>query len=211
MPKTPESLIQAILQTAHDESGDNGFPRTYSAIQRLYYWKGIREDALQHCRNCYTCQLHKTAAVKFEAKHFKPSLKPMDFIAMDLIGEFHLPSSQGNCYALTGVCMLTRFTWCIPIRSKKAMDVARAYMQHIYSILGGSTKILTDNGTEFKNEVFKEVLQKLGMEKLERSRNLDRSFRNIYIIPSFPTREQHAHSVQNARLRFNKLNQSYSC
>ena len=32
---------------------------------------------------------HKTAAVKFEAKHFKPSLKPMDFIAMDLIGEFH--------------------------------------------------------------------------------------------------------------------------
>ena len=32
IPKTPESLIQAILQTAHDESGHNGFPRTYSAI-----------------------------------------------------------------------------------------------------------------------------------------------------------------------------------
>ena len=45
----------------------------------------------------------------------------------------------------------------------------------------------------------------------ERSRNLDRSFRNIYIIPSFPTWEQHAHSVQNARSRFTKLNQSYSC
>ena len=62
--------------------------------------------------------------------------------------------------------MLTGFTWCIPIKSKKATDVARAYMQHVYSILGGSTKILTDNGTEFKNEVFKEVLQKLGTEKL---------------------------------------------
>ena len=45
----------------------------------------------------------------------------------------------------------------------------------------------------------------------ERSHNLDRSFRNIYIVPSFPTREQHAHSVQNARSRFNKLNQSHSC
>ena len=45
----------------------------------------------------------------------------------------------------------------------------------------------------------------------ERSHNLDRFFRNIYIVPSFPTREQHAHSVQNARSRFNKLNQSYSC
>ena len=47
--------------------------------------------------------------------------------------------------------------------------------------------------------------------EIERSHNLDRSFRNIYIIPSFPTREQHAHSVQNARSRFTKLNQSYSC
>ena len=166
IPKMPESLIQSILQTAHDESGHNGFLRTYSAIQRLYYWKGIKEDVLQHCRNCYTCQLHRTAAVRFEAKHFKPSLKPMDFIAMDLIGEFHHPSSQGNRYALTGVCMLTGFTWCIPIKLKKAADVARAYMQHVYSVLGGSTKILTDNGTKFKNEVFRDVLQKLGTEKL---------------------------------------------
>ena len=166
VPKTPKSLIQLILKAAHDESGHNGFPRTYSAIRRLYYWKGIKEDILQHCRNCYTCQLHRTAAVKFEAKHFKPSFKPMDFIAMDLISEFHPPSSQGNCYALTGVCMLTGFTWCIPIRSKKAADVVRAYMQHIYSVLGGSPKILTDNGTEFKNEVFRDMLQKLHTEKL---------------------------------------------
>ena len=62
--------------------------------------------------------------------------------------------------------MLTGFTWCIPIKSKKATDVARAYLQHVYSVLGGSTKILTDNGTKFKNEVFKEALQKLGTEKL---------------------------------------------
>ena len=85
---------------------------------------------------------------------------------MDLIGEFHPPSSPGNRYTLTGVCMLTGFTWCIPIKSKKAADDARAYMQHVYSVLGGSTKILTDNGTEFKNEVFRDVLQKLGTEKL---------------------------------------------
>ena len=90
----------------------------------------------------------------------------MDFIAMDLISEFHPPSNQGNHNALTRVCMLTGFTWCIPIKSKKTADVARAYMQHVYLILGGSTKILTDNGTKFKNEVFRDMLQKLGTEKL---------------------------------------------
>ena len=166
IPKTPLSLIQSILKAAHDDSGHDGFPQTYSAIRRLYYWKGVKEDVRQHCTSCYTCQLHRTAEVKFEAKHFKPGMRPMDFIAMDLIGEFHPPSSQGNRYALTGVCMLTGFTWCIPIKSKKASDVSRAYLQHVYSILGGSMKIHTDNGTEFKNEVFKEMLQTLGTEKL---------------------------------------------
>ena len=91
----------------------------------------------------------------------------MNFITMDLIGEFHPPSSRGNQYALTGICMLTGFTWCIPLKSKKASEVSRAYLQHVYSVLGGSTKILTDNGTEFKNEVFKEMLQKLGTEKID--------------------------------------------
>ena len=166
VPRMPPGLIESILKAAHDDSGHNGFPRTYSAIRRLYYWKGIKEDVRQHCTNCYTCQLHRTAAVKFEAKHFKPGIRPMDFIAMDLIGEFHPPSSQGNRYALTGICMLTGFTWCIPLKSKKAAEVSRAYLQHVYSVLGGSTKILTDNGTEFKNEVFKEMLQKLDTEKL---------------------------------------------
>ena len=75
IPKTLPSLIQSILKAAHNDSGHNGFPRTYSAIRRLYYWKGIKED------------------------------------------------------------------------------------------VGGSMKILTDNGTEFKNEVFKEMLQSLGTKK----------------------------------------------
>ena len=71
---------------------------------------------------------------------------------MDLIGEFHPPTSHGDHYALTAVCMLTGFTWCIPLKTKTAVEVAKAYLNHIYSLFGGSVKILTDNGTEFKNK-----------------------------------------------------------
>ena len=39
-------------------------------------------------------------------------------------------------------------------------------MDHIYSNFGGSIKILMDNGTEFKNKLFKEVVNKLGTEFL---------------------------------------------
>ena len=43
----------------------------------------------------------------------------MEFVSMDLIGEFHPPSSKGNRYALTAVCMLTGHTFCIPIKTNQ--------------------------------------------------------------------------------------------
>ena len=83
---------------------------------------------------------------------------------MDLIGEFHPLTSRGHRYALTAVCMVTGFTWCVPLKTKTAEEVTKAYMDHIYSNFGGSVKILTDNGTELKNKLFKEVIEKLGTE-----------------------------------------------
>ena len=113
---------------------------------------------------CATCTLHRYENIKFERKVFCPSLLPMDFICMYLIGEFHPPTSHGHHYALTVVHMLTGFTWCIPLKTKTAEEVAKACLDHIYSLFGGSVKILMDSGRDFTNKPFKEVVTKLGME-----------------------------------------------
>ena len=57
---------------------------------------------------------------------------------MDLIGEFHPLTSCEHRYALTAVCMLTGFTWCVPLNTKTAEEVTKAYMDHIYCNYGGS-------------------------------------------------------------------------
>ena len=57
---------------------------------------------------------------------------------MDLTGKFHPASSKGNRYALAAICMLTGFTFCIPLKSKKAEDVVTAYLNHICCIFGPS-------------------------------------------------------------------------
>ena len=64
-------------------------------------------------------------------KYLNQESKPMEFVSMDLIGEFHPPSSKGNRYALTAVCMLTGYTFCIPIKSKSAEEIATAWRNHI--------------------------------------------------------------------------------
>ena len=42
--------------------------------------------------------------------------------------------------------------------------MVQAYLNEVYYRFKGSRKILSDNGTEFKNKVFEEVLKKLGCE-----------------------------------------------
>ena len=118
----------------------------------------------KHVQACRFCQEHNKQAVKYSKYNFEVEPVPMKFISMDLIGEFHPPSSKGNRYALTVICMFTGYTFCIPIPNKKAERVLKAYMNHVYCKYGGSFKILSDNGTEFKNKLMEEVSKELGVE-----------------------------------------------
>ena len=158
------SLVLQMLRAAHDNLGHNGFPRTYAAVKWVFYWKNIKENVQQHCKLCPVCTLHRTENVKLKKKLFHPSMSPMDFIYMDLIGEFHPSTRCGHHFALTACYMLTGFTWCIPLKTKTADEVVTAYKNHIACPFGGSVKILMDNGTKFKNKLFKEVVAKLGTE-----------------------------------------------
>ena len=75
------------------------------------------------------------------------------YIVVNILQLSHPASSKGNRYALTAICMLTGFTFCIPLKSKCAEDVIKAYIDHMCCPFGPSRKILTDNGTKFKNKL----------------------------------------------------------
>ena len=60
--------------------------------------------------------------------------------------------------------MLTGFVFCVPLKTKTAEEVIQAYLDNVYSKFRGSMKILSDNGTEFKNKIFKQVAKELGVE-----------------------------------------------
>ena len=161
---TPSILKDCLIMLAHDEQGHNGFKRTYGSLQTVYYWKGMKRQIQLHCRRCRTCARHNVIAQEFHKEHFAVPTQPMEFIAMDLIGEFHPASSKGNRYALTAICMLTGFTFCIPLKNKTAEEVVKAYLNHICCVFGPSKKILTDNGTEFKNKMWEDVYKLLRTE-----------------------------------------------
>ena len=121
----------------------------------------MKSQIYQYVKQCKICQQHNIIPVKYTKGHFEVPKSPMEFISMDLIGEFN-KSSRGNVYALTVICMLTGFTFCIPIENKTASTVVQAYIDNVYNKFGGSRKIVSDNGTEFKNKLFTQIATELG-------------------------------------------------
>ena len=160
----PKHMATILLKLAHDELGHNGSARTYMILRRNYYWWGLRPDVTRYVKRCKLCRQHNIASPKYNKGTFQVPGAPMDFISMDLVGEFHPPSTRGNKYALTVICMLTGWTWCIPIPDKTAPVVLNAYLKHVHHVFGPSRKILSDNGTEFSNKLFEAVAKELGVE-----------------------------------------------
>ena len=160
----PLHYTLALPRLAHDKLGHNGSARTYMLLRRLYYWRGVKPYIYRYVKQCRSCQQRNKQVVKYVQGQFKTPTTPMEFISMDLIGEFHPPSSKGHRYALTVICMLTGYTFCIPLKTKTAAEVVKSYVDNVYAKFGGSLKILSDNGTEFKNQLFTDVATELGVE-----------------------------------------------
>ena len=115
----PRALTAQILRMAHDELGHNGTHRTYTILKRLYFWKGLKPNVEKHNKMCYQCQRRNKQVVKYVTLHLDIVTFPMLFISMDLIGEFHPPTGRKHRYALTVICMLTGYVFCVPLKTKQ--------------------------------------------------------------------------------------------
>ena len=124
----------------------------------------MKVSVTKHVKNCAVCQKRNPQVVPYAKLHFDTATFPMEFISMDLIGEFYPLSNLGYKYALTVICMLTGYVFCIPLKSKQANEVLQAYIDNVYAKFGGLLKILSDNGTEFKNKLFEQIAKELSIK-----------------------------------------------
>ena len=162
----PEVLREPLLMLAHNYSGHNGFRRTYNAMKRQYYWPGMRKDILKHCKRCHQCSLQNQGTGEIGFDHFEVPSLPMDFICMDLVGPISPQTSKGNRYMLTVIDMMTGYTIAVAIPDKRAETVCKAYRDNVYCTFGGSSRILTDNGTEFKSKEMRQICEELDIKQV---------------------------------------------
>lgn len=124
----------------------------------------MTRDVAKYVRNCQTCLLNKPRnKTKQPLKVVATPQKPFDVVVIDTVGP--LPTTDfGNKYAVTAICELTKYLVTIAIPNKEANTVARAVFENVILIYGPMKSIKTDLGTEYKNEIFKELSKMLEID-----------------------------------------------
>ena len=138
----------------------------YMALKKMYYWPCMKSRVFKHCKTCKECMLQNQVNTSEEFKHFTMPQVPMQLISMDLVGPIAPVTSRGNHFIVTYIDMLTGFTVAVPIKDKAVNTVCDAYRAQIYCTFGGSARILTDNGTEFKNQQMDELCKQLNIKRV---------------------------------------------
>jgi len=121
----------------------------------------MTKDARQYIKNCELCKKNKPGP-KFKEPMQMTNTPEFAFqrVQIDTIGP--LPkSAMGHEYAITIICELTKFLVAAPLPDKSAKSVAKAIVDNLILLYGPIKEILTDLGTEYKNQVMAELCKLL--------------------------------------------------
>lgn len=142
-----------IIRFSHEgKTNHRGIQETLKRIKINYFWKSMKDDITNFINNCEICQRAKynrrppdQPLVLTET----PS-KPFEIIHIDTL-------YVGKQKFLTFIDKFSKFGHALP-HFGTAISVCQNLV-HFFSFFGVPKQIVSDNGTEFKNDVVSELLK----------------------------------------------------
>ena len=147
-------------------------------MKRCFWFRRMQEQVNAYVNNCLLCCQHTTYKNKYESKHLPIPSKPFDGICLDCVRPLER-SKRNFKWILTCIDLYSSFMIAVPMKSKSADDVI------ILPQIGPSKFILTDNGTEFKNDTMSKVFSRL---------NIEHKFTTVY-FPRGNSRLENSHAL----------------
>ncbi len=127
------------------------------------YWPTMRIDIEKYVSRCLSCANTKGTTTTAPILENPLPAGPFEVVGLDLL---QLPrSSQGSGFILVCDDHFSRFVVLAPLRDKSAATVAHALVSHLTCPYTTPRVLLTDNGTEFKNQVLADICSQYGVKQ----------------------------------------------
>ncbi len=134
------------------------YDKSLGRLKAWAYWRGMATDMIRYCAACKVCLMCHGHASHQRTRAVHPR-RPFEVVQIHLQGPLSPASYPERWrYILTCICVSTRYPLLKGITNKNASIVAKTLLECMFECGAFSRVIMSDNGTEFINALFKELL-----------------------------------------------------
>ncbi|KAM1184237.1 hypothetical protein ACFX15_013225 [Malus domestica] len=168
----PQESARAIAEVHEGVCGAHQSGRKMRWLLRRhgYFWPKILKDCIEFARGCVQCQIHGPIQ-RVPAESLHSVIKPWPFRgwAMDVIGKITPTSGAAkHAWIIVATDYFTKWVEAKSYAELTSKEVCDFVEEHIVTRFGVPETIITDNGTIFTAERFKEYTANLNI-RLEQS------------------------------------------
>ena len=162
----PTKIRPELFRLAHEEKtgGHLGARKMLHRIRRRYFWPQMKVEIKENILKCDKCATRSNASPKKNKMQKYQVGRPMERVAMDILGPFHR-STRGNTYVLIVGDYFTKWIEAYPIPNQDAKTVADKLTLEFIARYGAPLEIHTDQGRNFESQIIKNVCKILGIHK----------------------------------------------
>ena len=160
----PQRLQGRVLRSVHNDMGHQGLERTLELLRERVYWPMMANYAAQWV-SCYTrCQVAQGTYTDPKPKIRQlESNNPLDLLCLDFTKID--PSKTGKENVLVMTDAFSKFSVAVVTLNQMALTVAKALVEKWFHMYGIPSRIHSDQGKSFDNEVIQSLCKLYGVQQ----------------------------------------------
>ncbi|XP_051749009.1 uncharacterized protein LOC127512276 [Ctenopharyngodon idella] len=160
----PDSMVDVILRSVHDDSGHQGQFRTVSLAKQRFFWLSMEHRVRDYVRHCQRCIISKSPDPSGRAPLENiQSTRPLELVCIDFWSAEDAKNKSIDVLVVTD--HFTRLAQVFVCRDQSAKQVARVLWDKYFCIYGLPERIHSDQGASFESRLISELLRFSGVKK----------------------------------------------
>ena len=160
----PKSHRRRATLALHDDYGHLGMEKTLGLLQEWFYWPKMMEDVRNHIRTCARCTKYKQQPEREKLKQINCTY-PLELVHLDFL-TIGKEGTEKSINVMIVTDHFTRYAQAYITPKQTAPLIAKMLWDQFLVHYGWPTKILTDQGKSFENQLIRELCSLAQVQKL---------------------------------------------
>jgi len=162
----PAEMTHSLIMRAHEHPlcAHGGLGKTLYRLKTWYFWPKMTKQVRDVILSCEVCKQSKAPNQILRPPMGDPvrSERVFQHLYLDLLGPYPR-STSGHTGIIVVLDHKSKFTFLEPIRRFTAAPIVEFLEKRIFHTFGVPEMITTDNGVQFRANLFKNLLEKYGV------------------------------------------------